>query len=364
VRLRPLGRRAIRFGRDGSTARAHPRTLSHASASAHAHTPAYESPSLSAPPPPPPPPTTTHTASTFPTSTPRPQEEEGRHARYKRYRSIPQAPAMGSRACGGRDKGGGGATATILWRDSAAQGGEAQPLRRWEGLQGALAAVSGGGSLPVMELPTSAPQAAGGARQAGARRAEGALPDMPAAAAAEQPGEPITPDAGGPGALETPGPASAAGLSERIPDRAGYEGDMALLRSLFGGAQQRVAEDPGPAAEPAPSTFLRAQSDPASVWPAESAVTGDLGFMRTASGGRVVGSGSGADATLVRSLWEAYVWHATETSSMLQSLLEQVDWAMKRCSSASVMFTRWFHSISFISTYVFSTEELQIEFDS
>ncbi len=110
---------------------------------------------------------------------------------------------------------------------------------------------------------------------------------------------------------------------------------MALLRSLFGGAQA-----PETAAQPLIGTILRAQSDPASMWPVETAVTGDLGFLRTVSGGRVVDSSSGADATVVRSLWEAYVWHTTESSTMLQSLLVQVDWAMKRCSSASVMFTR------------------------
>ena len=63
-------------------------------------------------------------------------------------------------------------------------------------------------------------------------------------------------------------------------------------------------------------------------------------------------AGGGADPMVVRSLWEAYVWRATETGDMLQKLLVQMDKAMQRCSTSSTMFTRcmfaifgWFHSV-------------------
>jgi hypothetical protein len=89
--------------------------------------------------------------------------------------------------------------------------------------------------------------------------------------------------------------------------------------------------------------FLRAQSDPLAtiLWSAEVFGKGENEFMRTVSSDGVMDTESGTDTKMMLSLLEAYTWQTTETSAKLQSMLYQVDWAMKSCSSASVMFTRF-----------------------
>jgi hypothetical protein len=112
--------------------------------------------------------------------------------------------------------------------------------------------------------------------------------------------------------------------------------ELLLLRSLICSQNFR-----GPPAEHVPTDFLRVGSDPNGDFPVEGGGLGDLEFKKMVTNGGNDGETIvGADPIVVLSLWEAYVWRVMETDSMLKSLLMRVDWAMKQCSSSSVMFTR------------------------
>jgi hypothetical protein len=264
-----------------------------------------------------------------------PQMKPGRNASYRRYRSVPQAlisKLMSSNSSVNPPI----ATATILWWDSDRNmmcSGQSQQ-GQWEGQLVAFTAVYNGRNLPMMELSTDEPSISSDTNQTDLQHRLGSSicdQNRTAVALAQQPsGVDVN---------------TQSSESLFFLDCTSYEHDMALLRSLFARGQ---AQEQGAPLESTP--FLRAQSDPTSMWPAEVSGIDGSGFTRTVSGSRMVDDDSGADAAVVRNLLEAYVWHTTETSTMLQSMLYQVDWAIKRCSSASVMFTRSVplnHSLTF-----------------
>jgi hypothetical protein len=123
--------------------------------------------------------------------------------------------------------------------------------------------------------------------------------------------------------------------SQSISDSPAKQKDIVLLRSLFGSQH--------PHDQNFATAFLQAAPN-TEIYPVQGSELDDLEFLRAANKdddcGEDANRGMGADPSVVLSLWEAYVWHATEKSKVLQSLMLQVDWAMKQCSSSSVMFTR------------------------
>jgi hypothetical protein len=137
----------------------------------------------------------------------------------------------------------------------------------------------------------------------------------------------LTPSSGEPSFVNTE--------AHTFNDRGPKHRELLLLRSLF--AHQQAQE---PLVQEVPTAFLRAASDPTGVYAVEGSWLSDMEFLRATSNHDGREGSLDADPTVVMGLWEAYVWQATETSSMLQSLLMRVDWAMKQCSSSSVMFTR------------------------
>ena len=106
-----------------------------------------------------------------------------------------------------------------------------------------------------------------------------------------------------------------------------------------------TSSDEGPflrstSSELGPGPFLRSTSSgPLSGTDHDVRGGGNVGpaFARISAGDS---SGRNLVADDAKWLWEAFVWGTTEAGDMLQCLLVQVDKAMKKCSSGSVMFTR------------------------